>query len=577
MTRRFRDFALPLLAVLPFASAHAQWVPDGVQLCTTAGAKTYPRAVVDGAGGAIVFWRDRRVPTSPYVFAQRIDANGVRMWPPGGVQVSGVVTTNSSPVTISDGAGGAIVAWVHVTGLLESNVWAQRINSAGALLWGIGVPICQAGTSAAPLMIISDFRGDQINSPGAIIAWTDFRNAGDEELFAQAVDANGAPYWTVNGVQVCAPDGGATTPLMLTDGMGVNPQGRKGALLLWADAHDDDFLDEPDLYARGVSFAGVPQGGADGSVVYQGGREQNFGAGAYAGLGNSSIVAWMDNRVIDTDIYAQKVSAGGTIAWAPNGVPLCTKSAIQSEVDVMADGFGGAIVAWRDPRAIDPGIYAQALNATGTPVWLLDGAAITTIPGLKFTPRLVPDLNGGAVVVWVDGRPSPTSNDIYAQRINAAGAVQWVAGGVPVCNANGGQGQIDVVGDYAGGGIVVWEDHRAGAFFDIYANRVSADGGVVDVAPGRVRGFRLFDAFPNPTSGSASVAFELSAPAKVTAQVYGVDGSLIRILAGGEFGAGPGTLHWDGTDGATPLPSGVYFLRVRAGAESDVRKILLAR
>ena len=82
---------------------------------------------------------------------------------------------------------------------------------------------------------------------------------------------------------------------------------------------------------------------------------------------------------------------------------------------------------------------------------------------------------------------------------------------------------------------------------------------------------------PNPTSGAVAMSFELPAPARVTAQIFSVDGRLIRTLAEGvEFGAGLRTLSWDGRGAAHErLFGGIYFERVRAGAESDVRKILI--
>jgi flagellar hook assembly protein FlgD len=73
------------------------------------------------------------------------------------------------------------------------------------------------------------------------------------------------------------------------------------------------------------------------------------------------------------------------------------------------------------------------------------------------------------------------------------------------------------------------------------------------------------------------MSYELPAASKLTAHIFAVDGRLMRTLAAGEeFAAGPHTLHWDGRGRAHErLPSGLYFVAVRAGAEFDTRKILL--
>lgn len=64
----------------------------------------------------------------------------------------------------------------------------------------------------------------------------------------------------------------------------------------------------------------------------------------------------------------------------------------------------------------------------------------------------------------------------------------------------------------------------------------------------------------------------------VTAHVVDVGGRVVATLAnGGEFGAGPHALAWDGRDGTrVPVSSGVYFVSVRAGDEHAVRKVLIS-
>ena len=71
---------------------------------------------------------------------------------------------------------------------------------------------------------------------------------------------------------------------------------------------------------------------------------------------------------------------------------------------------------------------------------------------------LVADGSGGAVVAWQDGRPGAVW-DIYAQRLSALGAQRWAPSGNPVCTAAGDQKNISMVADGAGGAIVTWEDH----------------------------------------------------------------------------------------------------------------------
>ena len=56
-----------------------KWEADGVTICTTPGTWEWPKVVSDGAGGAIIAWDDFR---GGYfgVYAQRVDADGVVRW-----------------------------------------------------------------------------------------------------------------------------------------------------------------------------------------------------------------------------------------------------------------------------------------------------------------------------------------------------------------------------------------------------------------------------------------------------------------------------------------------------------------
>lgn len=95
---------------------------------------------------------------------------------------------------------------------------------------------------------------------------------------------------------------------------------------------------------------------------------------------------------------------------------------------------------------------------------------------------------------------------------------------------------------------------------------------------------------PNPTRGS--VTFSLDVPptfnetrfgpsriaTDVDVAVFNVRGQLVRALKKGSELNSVVTLRWDGTDqDGTPVPSGVYFLRVKAGETEGFRKIVMLR
>jgi hypothetical protein len=63
--------------------------------------------------------------------------------------------------------------------------------------------------------------------------------------------------------------------------------------------------------------------------------------------------------------------------------------------------------------------------------------ALCTARGEQWGPEIAADGSGGAIVTWFDRRSG--IYDIYAQRLDAAGAVQWPVNGVVLCAAKGDQ------------------------------------------------------------------------------------------------------------------------------------------
>jgi hypothetical protein len=88
--------------------------------------------------------------------------------------------------------------------------------------------------------------------------------------------------------------------------------------------------------------------------------------------------------------------------------------------------------------------------------------------------QVIPDGTGGAIVTWADDRDGV--DHVFAQRLAGAdGAAAWVADGMYVADAPGGQGAPVAVSDHSGGAILVFVDWRTGTG-GIYSQRLAFDG-----------------------------------------------------------------------------------------------------
>jgi hypothetical protein len=195
-----------------------------------------------------------------------------------------------------------------------------------------------------------------------------------------------------------------------------------------------------------------------------------------------TIVVWQDSRGSSVDVYAQRFVEASGIMWTDNGVPICTAGTDQTALAIAPDGYSGAIITWRDQRNGNADVYAQRVNAAGAVQWTANGVAVGSGTGDQWAPKIIPDAAGGAIIVWHDWRSG--NADIYAQRLNSAGVAQWAANGVALCAATTDQANPAIVPDGLGGAIVAWQDSRNLVDADIYAQRVSASGAVQWTANG---------------------------------------------------------------------------------------------
>ncbi len=556
--------------------AGAQWRLDGAPVCTAPSNQFTPVGVADGAGGAIVAWFDYRS-GSPDIYAQHVLPSGAvdPAWPADGRALCTASGGQYSPVIVADGTGGAIAIWHDDRGS-NTDVYAQHVLASGALdpAWPAnGRGLCTASGDQIYPAVTSDGAG------GAIATWRDDRGGPDTDIYSQRVLASGAvaPGWPSNGRAICTASGNQSVPSIAPDVSG-------GAFIAWSDLRGGV---HSDIYVQRVLASGTadPAWPTDGRALCTAIGNQS-GPTIVADGSGGAIVTWFDYRSgVDADIYAQHVLGTGAVdsGWPAGGRALCTAADEQYSPVLVADGAGGAIAIWYDYRnGPEADIYAQRVLSSGAlgSTWPANGRALCTAAGEQTTPGAVSDGADGAIAAWFDYRPAPNS-DIYAQHVPATGATNpgWPADGEGVCAAAGDQYSPSLVADGAGGAIISWTDFRGGLYSDIYAQLVHAGGTVAVVEPKPEAAFALHSIRPNPARAQATVQIELSEPRQVTVEVLDPTGRRVRtLLSSRELPAGPHVLVWDGADDAgMPRASGVYWVRVIAPGRSFARKLVLLR
>lgn len=237
------------------------WTGNGTIICNASwgGKHERPEICSDGSGGAIITWKDNRTAGSTSqnynIYAQKINSSGLTEWTPNGTVICNANNEQSDMKITTDGAGGAIITWRDYRTASNYTVYAQRVDSTGTTQWTnngtLITPfdiyytapyICSDGTGGA-IITWRDYRyttdGDYNQFPkgiigdgkgGAVIVWDDRRtgNWSNYDIYAQQVNSSGAIKWDPNGTAICNEGSYQDNPNVLITTTGV-------ALFVWAD------------------------------------------------------------------------------------------------------------------------------------------------------------------------------------------------------------------------------------------------------------------------------------------------------------------------------------------------------
>lgn len=391
-------------------------------------------------------------------------------WLPSGTPIAeGAYSLHEWPFTaVPDGKGGAIVSWG------ERFLHASRITREGDIArgWPADGTVLQQGPhlSFYPLAAGDD-------RDGAFVVF----NALDceahcafdpTELRAQHVSASGAisEGWGTSGLSVGSGFGPDPKHSLDYGNTVVIPDERGGMIVVWSSRVNRDGHGPVELKAQRMDTSGALLWGAAGTLVRSTTRHAFLHAVAPDGEGGAFIF-WQDER--SPGLFAQHLSRSGTPLWAADGIPVPRSSFTSlSRPVAIADHSRGALVAWVGAIARDSGIFVARVSGGGKSRWreptrVLDGSA-----GID-SLRMVPVHGGGAILAWRATR-RPAGEAIYAQRIGRDGRTQWRRGGEPVCTAAGHRDYLALAPDERGGAYVAWGDTRPAG--ELFATHLDDDG-----------------------------------------------------------------------------------------------------
>jgi hypothetical protein len=393
-----------------------------------------PKVISDGSGGAIAVYEEVKSSNERDFYAQKISPDGKTLWNDKGTLIgSSQSASYSFPVfdIVGDGTGGAIIGWPDLSpNQSQSTKHVTKIDSNGNILWRSDFAYFD--------QLISDGAG------GAILAFDHPAGANtinnNIPFVVTRIDSQGNYSWGQQGVTIQRRSYWSNSLEIISDGT-------NGVIAVWEEMESQNEGTTPNfqttcrIMAQRVDTQGSLPWGTSAITLRTNpsnvSMEEPYAAADGSG---GAIVSWhqypsgpMDNSSpewVMQDICTQKMDANGTTEWQTGGVKVCYVKSNSSFVwrQIAGDGSGGAVISccFKEAGTGNQGILVQKLDATGKTVWPNNGVVVTG--GTTTRYFLASDGQGGALIGW--GNNNGSSEKSYLQKVGSNGKSLWGAAGI---------------------------------------------------------------------------------------------------------------------------------------------------
>lgn len=513
-----------------------------------------PQVVSDGSGGAIISWNHRVTFAYDHhwwlIYAQKIDQNGNQQWA-SDVLIAGIYPTDADHCVISDGAGGAI----YTFGSKDPSppiiqefkwLWIQRIGSNGDRMWGTD------GILVADLITLykKEFSAASDGNGGVIAAWSDARLPGNRDIYVQRISAGGVEEWTDGGLPICTVSSHQSRPA-------VAYHGNEGVVVVWSDPRND----AGDIYAQRID-------------------------NCFLDISNVNVNATFDAQTYTWDAeftFDTNLPATAAVHYDPtmDCFPPCAYSQQQSGPEATNHS-----IVLTDLPASTTYCYKVTAEAAGDPSECLPEAtgsftldnAYNEIYGIVATHL---ELNCQIRVRWYSKFPS-RNNALYWRELGA--------GGWNTLPANQDDCEADRLysakfnvspGTYYEYKVSTEIDgiEYMSSVYQKRAGRCDEDPPkpFEPVSPNEITE-PFLRAHPNPFNPQTTVSFNLPSAMDIDLKIYSANGAYVTTLASGTYAKGIHHVQWNVTSkSGEEVSSGIYFARLRMGAEVLTSKLLLLK
>ena len=241
-------------------------------------------------------------------------------------------------------------------------------------------------------------------------------------------------------------------------------------VMIWSDSRNGD----RGIFAQKVTSDGTFLWGENGLEINDDPDTQHQ-AKATTSINNEIIIAWISHYGnFDMEIRVQKIDAFGNRLWQDEGVLLFTGNEIfPYRIQIIDDSVGGAFVVWRNYTLEPIPITVKGLHvlADGSIDSNWNAGGNILIQHLQpYNFDILPDGFGGFIYAW------RSLDNLKIQRIGSNGNPLWGDEGIVLCEETVCNDHIGVVSDNNGLFYFFWKDSRNTNPNMVYMQKVDING-----------------------------------------------------------------------------------------------------
>lgn len=434
---------LILLLIFSTINLYSQWAYDpstNTKLVVNPVDPINISTVGDKKGGAFIVWQDSKTKDGSEVLFLHVNKDGETSFRSDGKAVSQSLENKFDPKIQLLKSGDLLVLWKENISPTTSEIFIQKVTSKGLRLWSeYGIQITRLNKEIKEYTLNTDANGNAI-----ITFITKDLNSANNSLYIIKLNSNGN---ILNGpIQVLS-----SADIKLSDSK-IHPLKDNSFYLNWLETKESRAA----LYFGKVEIT-------DDSIQIQkkniSKTNENVLSFESALVGNELYVIWYSQEKQKT-IYHQLISSEGKFIWGQEGKLLTTKRGQNSypQFDIFNRNI---FVTWVNDFENDRNIYAQLFDLKGNKLWKESGMPVIEFEGDQFGQKVVSDKRGNFIIAWIDRRFTKQFGNIYAQKLNSSGEIQWTESGIDLGTySNSEKSYLNLVPDEQGGAIAIFKDKR---------------------------------------------------------------------------------------------------------------------